>query len=294
MSLKTREAISGYLFILPAVLGFVLWIAGPMLVSAWVSTTEWDLLSAPRSVGLDNYRKLVGDDLFWKSLGVTFSFTVVFVPLYQVLSFATALLLNVKVWGMALFRTVYYLPSIVPLVASSVLWTWIFNSEFGLLNSLLRMLGLPKVLWLQDPQWALPALIVMSLWGFGGTMIIYLAGLQGVPAQLYEAAEIDGANAWHRLIHVTIPLMSPIIFFNLVLGVIFALQTFTQAYIITDGGPQNSTLVYALYLYRNAFTYFRMGYASALAWVLFAIVLALSLLAFRSFGRKVYYEEEAR
>lgn len=293
-SLKTREAISGYLFVLPAVLGFVLWTAGPMIYSAWVSTTEWDLLSPPVSVGLGNYRAMLDDPLFWKSLRVTFYFTAVSTPLFQLLSFATALLLNASLRGIALFRTIFYLPTIVPVVASSVLWAWVFNSEFGLLNSLLRGIGLPKVLWLQDPHWAMPALIAMVLWGFGGTMIIYLAGLQGIPTHLYEAADIDGATAWQKLIDVTIPMMSPVIFFNLVLGLIFALQTFTQGYIITNGGPQNSTLFYALYLYRRAFTDFRMGYAAALAWVLFAIVLALSLLVFRFFGRMVYYEDESR
>lgn len=290
-SLRTREAIAGYLFILPAVLGFVLFTGGPMAFSAWISTTEWDLLSPPRSVGLGNFQAMLDDRLFWQSLRVTFYFTIVSVPLLQVISFAVALLLNVKVRGLPVFRTLYYLPTIVPLVASSVLWSWVFNSQFGLLNSLLRGLGLPQVLWLQDPRWALPSLIVMSLWGFGSTMIIYLAGLQGIPSHLYEAAEIDGANARQRLVHVTIPMMSPVIFFNLLLGMIFALQTFTQAYIVTDGGPQNSTLLYALYLYRKAFTDFEMGYAAALAWVLFAIVMVMSLLAFRFFGRKVYYED---
>ena len=202
--------------------------------------------------------------------------------------------MNVNVRGIALFRTIYYLPSIVPVVANALLFAWIFNSEFGLLNAVLRFFGLPKVLWLQDPATAMPALIIMTLWGIGGAMVIYLAGLQGMPQHLYEAAEIDGANYWHRFRHVTIPMMSPVIFFNLVLGLIGALQTFTQAYIITNGGPQNSTLFYALYLYRQAFTDFKMGYAAALAWVLFAIVLVLSMLVFRTLGRQVYYEDEER
>ncbi|MGH2533010.1 MAG: carbohydrate ABC transporter permease [Thermomicrobiales bacterium] len=292
LSLKRREAVSGYLFILPAVLGFVLWFAGPMAYSAWISMTEWDMLSPPRGVGLGNYRAMLDDDLFWTSLRVTFYYVAVSVPLIQLLSFAIALLLNVKVRGLAVFRTIYYLPTIAPVIASSLLWAWIFNSEFGLLNSVITRVGLPKVLWLQDTRWALPTLILLAAWGFGGTMVIYLAGLQGIPQTLYEAAAIDGARAWHRLIHITVPMMGPVIFFNSLLGVIFALQTFTQGFIITNGGPQNSTLFYALYLYRQAFTNFRMGYAAALAWVLFAIVLVLSLIVFRTAGRRVYYEDE--
>jgi multiple sugar transport system permease protein len=289
-----QEAIYGFLFIAPAVLGFLIWIAGPMLFSAWLSLTEWDLLSPPEFVGLSNYQAMFQDPLFWKSLRVTAYFTLVSVPLFQALAFAVALLMNVKVRGITLFRTIYYLPSIVPVVANALLWAWVFNSDFGLLNAALRAIGLPKVLWLQDPSWAMPALITMSLWGIGGAMLIYLAGLQGVPQQLYEAAEIDGANYWHRFRHVTIPLMSPVIFFNLLLGLIGALQTFTQGYIITNGGPQNSTLFYALYIYRRAFTDFKMGYAAALAWVLFAIVLVLSVLVFRYLGRQVHYEDEGR
>jgi multiple sugar transport system permease protein len=292
--LARREAIHGYLFIAPAVLGFLLWVAGPMVFSAWLSLTEWDLLSPPEFVGLSNYQAMLKDQLFWQSLKVTAYFTLISVPLFQALAFAVALLMNVKVRGITIFRTIYYLPSIVPVVANALLWAWVFNSDFGLLNAALRALGLPKVLWLQDPSWAMPALITMSLWGLGGAMLIYLAGLQGVPQQLYEAAEIDGANHWHRFRHVTIPMMSPVIFFNLVLGLIGALQTFTQGYIITNGGPQNSTLFYALYLYRRAFTDFKMGYAAALAWVLFTIVLVLSLLVFRYLGRQVHYEDEGR
>lgn len=294
LSLRAREAVPGYLFILPGVLGFLLWWAGPIAFSAWASTTEWDVLSPPRQVGLQNYHALLQDPLFWQALKVTFTYTLLSVPLFQILSFAVALLMNVRVRGIALFRTVYYLPTIVPVVASSMLWAWIFNSEFGLLNAVLRTLGLPKVLWLQDPTWVMPAFILMSLWTFGGTMLIYLAGLQGIPLHLYEAAELDGATGWQKLINITIPMMSPIIFFNLVLGIIFSLQTFTQGYIITNGGPQNATLFYVLYLYRKAFTEFKMGYASAMAWVLFALILVLTILVFRYFGRFVYYEEEAR
>ena len=290
-SMARREAIAGYLFTAPAVLGFLIWIAGPMLFSAWLSLTEWDLLSPPQFVGFSNYVTMFQEPLFWQSLKVTFYFTLVSVPLFQVAALAVALLMNVKVRGISVFRTIYYLPSIVPVVANAMLWAWILNSDFGLLNAVLRYFGLPKVLWLQDPTWAMPALITMSLWGIGGAMLIYLAGLQGVPQQLYEAAELDGANFWHRFRHVTIPMLSPVIFFNLLMGLIGALQTFTQGYIMTNGGPENSTLFYALYIYRQAFTNFQMGYAAALAWVLFMIVLVLSVFVFRYLGQQVHYEE---
>ena len=294
LALRQREAINGYLFILRGVFGFLAFTAGPMLYAAWVSTTEWDMLSPARGVGLENYRKMLDDKLFMKSLRVTFTYALISVPLIQIFSFSIALLLNVRVRGLAVFRTVYYLPTISPIVASSVLWTWLFNAEFGLLNSLLRQIGLNKVLWLQDPRWALPTLITLALWGFGGTMIIYLAGLQGIPVQLYEAAQIDGARWWRQLFDITIPMMSPVIFFNSLLGMIYALQTFAQGQIITNGGPQNSTLFYSLYLYRRAFTDFKMGYAAALAWVMFLIVLVLSMIIVLAAGRRIYYEDEGR
>jgi multiple sugar transport system permease protein len=290
-SLHRRQILQGYLFISPVVLGYLIWVAGPMLMAIWLSLTEWNLLQPPKFVGLSNYQLMLQDDLFWKSLTVTLYYTLVSVPLSLIISFAVALLMNVNVRGIAVFRTLFYLPSIVPAVASAVLWVWVFNSEFGLLNFLLRALGLPKVLWLQDPTTAMPALIIMSLWSIGGTMVIYLAGLQGIPQHLYEAAEIDGANYWNRFRHVTIPMMSPVIFFNLVIGLITALQTFTQGYLITRGGPQNATLFYGLYIYRSAFQFFKMGYAASLSLVLFLLVLLLSLFVFRHLGRLVYYEE---
>jgi len=291
MRLARREAITGYLFIAPAVLGFLLWTAGPMVASIWLATTDWDLIRAPRPVGLANVARLLADDLFWASLRATAYYTAVHVPLALGLAFLLALLMNVPVRGIGFFRTVYYLPTMVPAVANALLWVWIFNSEFGLLNMALGAVGLPKVAWLQDSDWAMPALIVMSLWTLGATMVIYLAGLQGVPQHLYEAAEIDGAGALARFRHVTVPMLSPIIFFNLILQIIGSFQVFTTGYIMTRGGPDNATLFYVLYLFQNAFQYFKMGYAAALAWVLFFIVLALSLLVFRYVGRMVHYEE---
>jgi multiple sugar transport system permease protein len=291
LSMRQRGILAGYLFISPVILGYLIWVAGPMLMAIWLSLTEWDMLRPATFVGLSNYQQMLHDDLFWKSLTVTFYFTLVSVPLSLAISFAVAMLVNVNVRGIALFRMLFYLPSIVPLVVSAVLWLWIFNSELGLLNALLHWLGLPKVLWFQDSNWAMPALIIMSLWNIGGSMIIFLAGLQGIPQHLYEAAEIDGANYWQRLWNVTIPMMSPVIFFNLVIGLIAALQTFVPGYLMTQGGPQNSTLFYGLYIFRSAFRDFKMGYAAALSWVLFAIVLLLSVFVFRYLGRLVYYEE---
>ena len=290
-SLARREAVAGYLFIAPAVLGFLFWTAGPMIASIWLATTDWDLIRAPRPVGLANVGRLLEDERFWASLVATGYYTLVHVPLALGLALAIALLLNVSVRGIAFYRTVYYLPSIVPAVANAVLWVWIFNSEFGLLNLGLQAVGLPKIAWLQDARWAMPALILMSLWSLGATMVIYLAGLQGVPQHLYEAAAIDGAGALARFRHVTVPMLSPVIFFNLVLQIIGSFQVFTAGYIMTRGGPEHATLFYVLYLFQNAFQYFKMGYAAAMAWVLFFIVLAFSLLVFRYVGRMVHYEE---
>ena len=290
-SLRKRNTLIGYLFISPVILGYLIWVAGPMIVAVWLSFTEWDMLRPAQFVGLSNYQLMLHDDLFWKSLTVTFYFTLISVPLSLTFSFAVALLVNVNVRGISLFRMLFYLPSIVPLVVNAVLWMWIFNSELGLLNAVIHWFGLPKVLWLQDSNWAMPALILMSLWGIGGGMVIFLAGLQGIPQHLYEAAEIDGASYWNRFRHVTIPMMSPVIFFNLVIGLIAALQTFVPGYLMTQGGPQNSTLFYGLYIFRSAFRDFKMGYAATLSLVLFVIVLLLSLFVFRYLGRLVYYEE---
>jgi multiple sugar transport system permease protein len=292
MTLSQREAMFGWLFILPAILGFLIWVAGPMIYSGWLSMTDYDLLSPPRFVGLANFTRMFNDPLFYKSLWVTVLYTVFHVPLTLLLAFGVALLLNTKIPRMAFFRTLYYLPSIVPAVASAVLWVWIFNSEFGLLNLVLRSLGLKKVLWLQDPNTALAALIVMSLWNMGGVMIIFLAGLNGIPEEMYEAAKIDGAGTRASFRYITIPMMTPIIFFNLILEIIGSFQVFTAGFLVTQGGPNYATTFYVLNLFNNAFTYFDMGYASAMAWVLFFIVLVFSLIIFRSGGRWVYEADE--
>lgn len=286
-----RRTIVGYIFIAPFILGFLIWFMVPAMTSLWLVVHDWNMIAQPEFVGLDNFRDLFADKLFWQALKVTTVYTAISVPLGLVLAFLLALLMNTRVRGITVFRTIYYLPSIVPAVSNAVLWAWILNSDFGLLNALLRVFGVRRILWLQEPEWALPALILMSLWGLGGGMVIYLAGLQGIPNEFYEAAEIDGATAWARLWHVTIPLMSPVIFFNLVMSLIGTFQIFTAGYLITNGGPQNATLFYVLYLWRNAFLYLKMGYAAALAWVLSLIIMVLTVFVFRGLGKRVYYEE---
>ena len=239
----------------------------------------------------DSFQHLIADPRFWQALKVTTTYTLISVPLGLVLALGIALLMNTKVRGIRAFRTIYYIPSIVPSVANAVLWAWIFNTDFGLLNTLLRMVGIPKVQWLVDPRWAMPAVILMSLWNVGRSMVIFLAGLQGIPQEYYEAADIDGAGRAAKLWSIAIPLLSPVIFFNLIIGIIDSFQVFTVGYLLTDGGPQNATLFYVLHLYRTAFRDLEMGYAAALAWVLFFIILGLTLLVVRYLGARVYYEE---
>jgi multiple sugar transport system permease protein len=288
---RGRRTVTGYLFIMPFILGFLIWFLLPALVAGWLTFFDWNMIRDPIYIGLENFKEIFRDKLFLQSLKVTVYYTLVSVPVTLILGFLVALLLNTKVRGMSVFRTIYYLPSIVPAVANAVLWSFVFNTEFGLLNAFLRALGLKKIMWLQDPKWAMPALIIMSLWSLGGGMVIYLAGLQGIPESLYEAASIDGAGRWAKLRHVTIPLISPVMFFNLIMGVIGSFQVFTVGFLVTAGGPQNATLFYVLYTYRTGIQYFDMGYAAVLAWILFFIILALTLLIFRYVGRLVHYED---
>jgi multiple sugar transport system permease protein len=292
LSLRAREAIEGYLFMAPAVIGFALFTLFPMLASLALSFTEYDLLSPPEWIGLENYRRMVTDEFFWQSLRVTTTYAVIGLPLGLICALGVAMLMNQEVPGITLWRTVYVLPSVLSGVSVAILWRWIFNPEFGLLNTLLGYVGIDGPNWLGTTTWALPSLIIIGLWGIGGSMLIYLAGLQGIPTELYEAVEIDGGNALTKFRHITLPMLSPVILFNLVVGLIGAFQYFTDAYVLTRGGPQNSTLFYLLYLYRNAFTYFEMGYASALAWTLFMIVLVLTIAVFRTTPMWVHYEGE--
>jgi multiple sugar transport system permease protein len=292
LSLRKREAVAGYLFIGPALLGFILFIAGPLLVSLALSFTEYRLMRPPRWIGLDNYRQMFADELVVQAFKVTMLYALAALPLQLTLSLGLALLLNMKLKGIAFWRTIFYLPAVISGVAIAVLWSWILNPEFGLLNSALRFVGIHGPNWLGDTRTALPSLVMISLWTIGGSTLIYLAGLQGIPTELYEAAEIDGANSASTLFRITLPLLSPVIFFNLVIGLIGVFQFFTEPFIMTQGGPEHSTLTFMLHLYRNGFNYFKMGYASALAWVLFLFVLALTLLVFRSTPFWVHYDAQ--
>jgi multiple sugar transport system permease protein len=288
---------AGLAFASPWIVHLLLFIAYPIAVSLYYSFCDFDTLSPPHWVGSDNFRRLLTEDpLFWRSLRNTFYMVAFGLPLSMATSLTLAFLLNQKLRGMAFYRTVFYLPSIVPVVATSVLWLWLLNPEIGLVNAGLARLGLRGPGWLIDPAWAKPALILMGLWGAGGGMLIYLAGLQDVPESLYEAAALDGAGAWARLRHVTLPMLSPILLFNLIMGLIGAFQYFTQVYVMTNGsgGPQDATLFYALRLFHTAFRDFRMGYASAMAWVLFLITLLCALVVFRTSARWVYYAGESR
>lgn len=288
-----RETITFYLLIAPWLLGFLLFVLGPMLASLGISFTRWDLLSPAKLIGLDNYEKLfTRDPLFWQSLKVTAVYTAVYVPIELAGGLVLAMLMNQKIRGVSIFRTIYYLPSVLPAVAFIVVWIWILHPDVGLINTLLSYAGIEGPRWLADPNWSLPALLMMSLWGLGRGMVIYLASLQGIPKHLYEAAAIDGASGWQSFRKITLPLLTPTIFFNLVLSIISTFQTFTGAFVATNGGPLDSTLFYVLYLYRQAFQFFNMGYASALAWVLFVIIMVLTLVIVRTSDRWVYYEGE--
>lgn len=287
------EWISGFLFASPFIVGFLGFIFYPIASSLYYSLCKYDILTPPRWIGGGNYIKMfIKDEVFWISLYNTMFYTIFALPLSTVASIVIALLLNTKVKALSFFRTVYYLPTLVPAVANSILWVWILNPEYGLLNSMLKLMGVKGPGWLGDPVWAKPSLILMSMWGIGGAMVIYLAGLQDVPVQLYEAADLDGASALHKTLRITLPLLSPVILFNVIMGLIGAFQYFTQAFIMTDGGPAQATLFYALYLYRNAFSFFHMGYASAMAWFLFLVVLVCTLLIFNTSARWVYYGGE--
>jgi multiple sugar transport system permease protein len=291
LSSRTREAIECYIFMLPVILGLLLFYLGPMIASLYFSFTDYDMLSSPEWVGLSNYSNLLNDDIFWTSLRVTVMYSTISVPMVLLVALMLALLLNQKFKGVTFFRTVYYLPTVMSGVAVATLWKWIFNTDYGVLNLLLEKVGIRGPSWLTDADWAIWALILTSLWTVGGSMLIFLAGLQSIPNDLYEAAAIDGAGAWSRFRNITVPMLSHVTFFNLVLGIIGALQVFTEGWVLTQGGPNNSTMLLSIYLYRNAFEYLKMGYASALAWVMFLIVLLLTLAVFKSAPMWVHYQE---
>ena len=292
---KRHETILGWLMVSPWLIGFICFSALPMFASLIISFTEWDMLSKPEWVGFENYKTLFFEDpLALHSLNITILFTIVSIPLNIVFGLALAMLLNTSIRGLAIFRTIFYLPAILSGVAVALMWRWIFSTEFGLLNALLSMIGIEGPAWLTDRIWVLPSFVIMRLWSVGGGMIIYLAGLQSIPTNLYEAANIDGANWWHRTRFITLPMLSPTIFFQLIVGFIFSMQIFTEAFIMTNGGPADASLFYLLYLYRQAFQYFDMGYASALAWVLFIVILVLTIILFKTGKSWVYYELDTK
>ena len=290
-----RRAITGYLFISPWIIGFLAFTLFPIVAVFLLSFSKYGVFDKPRWIGLTNYAKMfTGDRLFGIALGNTLYYVLVSVPLHVAAGFLLAMGLNAKIRGVTLYRTLFYVPAIVPSVAGSLLFVWLFQPRIGLVNWFLSLFGVKGINWLGRPEWAKPAIIIMSMWRVGGGMIVYLAGLQSIPEHLYEAAEIDGANSWQKFWNVTVPMMTPTIFFNLVMGLINSFQVFETAYIATGGGPLNATLFYLLHLYNEGFQDFEMGYASALAWFLFIIILLLTLLLFRSGQSWVHYEAEGR
>ena len=284
-----KEALQFYMAIAPWLMGFILFTAGPMLISLWTSFTDWDLLTDAKWVGLENYRSLATDPTFIQSIKVTLAYTAAYVPLDLVGGLLLALLVRPRLRGIGIYRTIFYLPTVFSGVAFVVVWLWMLNPNGGLINLVLRWFGIEGPRWLLDPKYALWSLVMMSFWGWGRSMALYLGGMQSIPGELYEAAAMDGAGSFRQFFKITLPLLSPIIFFNLVLSIISTFQSFTSAFVATNGGPLDSTLFLVLYIYRQAFEYFHMGYAAALAWVLFAIILVLTLVLLRSQKFWVFY-----
>jgi multiple sugar transport system permease protein len=295
--LARRKAIEGYLYISPFLLGFLIFTAYPLLASFYLSFTSYNIISDPTWIGLENYqRAFTQDPQFWASLGRTLKYAALVVPIGIVCSLLAAVLLNQGFFATSIFRTIFFLPSITPVIASVLIWLWLLQPSIGVVNYLLGLIGVPGPPWIQSTSWALPSLVILSLWNTAGgsRMIVFLAGLQGVPQELYEAAHIDGANRWQRFLNVTVPMISPTIFFNLVVSVIGALSVFSVAYIGTQGGPAYATYFYVYHLYISAFQFNLMGYASAMAWVFLVIVLALTLSQFSAQKRWVYYAGDER
>jgi multiple sugar transport system permease protein len=291
--------VEGLLFTSPWLIGAVLFTLYPILASFYYSFTRYSIPKAPVWIGLENYSRLVTDPAITQVLWNSVYLTVIGIPAQLIFALFSAILLNLKIRGQAIWRTIFVLPSLMPAVATTLLWLWILNPKFGVVNNLLSGIGIPGPLWFVSPVWSKPSIILMQMWGVGSTTIIYLAGLQGVPQELYESAEIDGADVWRRFWHITLPMISPVTLFNLVTGVIWSLQFFTQAFIAsggpsTPGKPQGSLLFYGLYLYFQAFTYVRMGYAAALAWILFVITMIVTVIILRGTKQWTYYEVGGR
>lgn len=297
--LSFEETLFGWLFIVPAVLGLLFFRLGPVFASLYLSFTKYEIITAPKWIGFANYTKLVNDALWLRSIEVTLWYVSLFVPLSLTCAYTIALLMSRNVRGITSYRTLWYLPSVVPVVASATIWRWGLNPEFGPINYPLKVLGLPAPRWLTDPDWIVPSIVFIGLWGLGNSVLIFLASITSVPRTFYEAAEVDGANLWARFRHVTLPLTSSIIFYQLIVTVINSFQVFGVAYVLfvsnpsaSSAGPDNAALFYVLYMFRNAFGYFRNGYASAMAWILFLVVMLLTIILFYSQRRWVYYETE--
>lgn len=285
-----RQLAKGLCFVSPWLVGFLAFTLIPIGLSLYYSFCDYSLLQPPVWIGADNYREVFSDPEFYRTLKNTGLYALMALPAGMLVSIGLALMLNAPIRGQSIYRTIIFLPSLVPIVASAMVWMWLFNGKLGLINLALGAVGVTGPTWLADPPWPLPSLAFMSLWGVGHTVVIYLAGLQDIPVDLYEAAEIDGAGVWRRMINVTLPMLSPVIFFNLIMAVIGTLQVFAVPFIMTGGGPARSTYMYTHYLYDNAFTYLKMGYASALAWIQLLIILALTGLAFWTSRRWVHYQ----
>lgn len=292
MKAETRNFLTGIAFISPWILGFFAFTVYPLLASFYYSFTDFSLFGTPQWIGLGNYVSLFSDPKFFKSFGNTLIFCVLVVPASIFLAMGLAILLNNRLRTNSIFRTIIFMPSVVPAVASAVVWIWILNPQWGLLNGALRLVNLQGPPWLSSPDWAKPALLIVTLWMIGSDMILYLAGLQDIPMDYYEAAELDGASAWQKTIHIIMPLLTPIMFFHLINAFIWSFQYFSIPYIVSiqgSGRPADSLLFYSLYLYQNAFRYLKMGYASAMAWILFVLVMICTLIILRSSKRWVNY-----
>jgi len=291
LTLQQKEARDAYLCLMPFLLGFVIFTAGPILLSLYLSFTRYNIVKPAVFIGLGNYRKMFASDpLFWLSLGVTVKYTVLAVPAQVVTGYVLALLLNRKLIGLSIWRSMLYLPAVVPAMATAYLFFWLLQTDLGIVNQTLRSVGVRGPAWFGDPDWVLVAFVIMSLWGVGSSLVLYLAALQGVPTSLYDAAKVDGANVWHELRHITLPMTSPVIFFTFVTGLIGTFQIFTSAFLTTDGGPANSSLFYVLYLYRNGWLFVKMGYAAAMAWFMCLLLLVLTFFSLRIGQRVVFYE----
>lgn len=294
-SSRRREALAGYLFISPWLLGFIVFFLGPIIASFLISFTSWNIVGAPEWVGLANYQTIFSaDDRFYKAIQVTLTYSIFYLPLEVICGIGLAVLMNQKLRGIGIFRTLFYMPYVVPQVAAALVWVWMLNARYGVVNTVLSWIGITGPNWLGSPNFVMPSFIIIALWGVGGSAVIYLAGLQNIPATFYEAATVDGANGVQKFFRITLPLLSPTIFFQVVLGLIGVFQTFTPAFIAagTSGGPLQSGLFYMLYLYNRGFVTLRMGYASALAWILTVFILIVTVLVLRSSRYWVYYESD--